>query len=328
MATHSLFWVFLLLVTPFSGCLDLIDGVTAEGAFSRTLDVNGPMELDVSSGAGSIHVRRGAPGEVTIHGKIRVRRSSLSQAEDIVDELAQEPPIEQTGSVIRVGRIDRAEWRRNVSISYEITVPVQTLVRARTGSGSVDVDGVEQTVEARSGSGSVRISRVTGSVDAEAGSGSVTVTSTRGAVKAHTGSGSIRAEDVAGHFNGSTGSGSISVEQSGPGGASLRTGSGRITASGVEGPLEAQTGSGSIRVQGSPVAAWRARTGSGSISLRLPPDAAFDFDGRSSSGGVSIDHPVTVTVQGRVNRKHVQGKVRGGGPLVKVETGSGSIGVE
>ena len=60
----------------------------------------------------------------------------------------------------------------------------------------------------------------------------------------------------------------------------------------------------------------------------VPPDdpAAFDLDARVSSGGIDVAHPVTVS--GRMDRRHVQGKVRGGGSLVEVHTSSGGIRIE
>ena len=43
-----------------------------------------------------------------------------------------------------------------------------------------------------------------------------------------------------------------------------------------------------------------------------------------------LNHPVTTTVQGRVeeSRKSVIGKVRGGGPTISVHTGSGDIEID
>ena len=64
-------------------------------------------------------------------------------------------------------------------------------------------------------------------------------------------------------------------------------------------------------------------SGSGSIHLRLPSDASFDLNARTSSGSISLDHPVTV--QGTMGKKEIRGKVRGGGVTVEVETGSGNI---
>jgi DUF4097 and DUF4098 domain-containing protein YvlB len=317
----------LVAVILLTCCISIMEGVTAEGSFDRTLEVSRAVNLDIRTGSGGIRVSHGDTSQVRIHGSIRVRRSSHSEAEDIVRELEQNPPVEQNGNEIRIGHQNRDDdLRRNVSISYELIVPANTELRARTGSGSIAVEGLQQPVEARTGSGSVDVRDVSSRVEAHTGSGSITLTSIQGETEAHTGSGRIRAEGLAGPFTGSTGSGSISIEQTAAGGADIHTGSGGIKAFGVEGPLKARTGSGSIRAEGKPIADWDLHTGSGSISLRLPPDAAFNFEGRSSSGGISIDHPVTV--QGRVERRRIQGQVRGGGPLVRVETGSGSVEVE
>ncbi len=62
----------------------------------------------------------------------------------------------------------------------------------------------------------------------------------------------------------------------------------------------------------------------------LPQQAAFDLDVSTSSGSVEVDHPVTTTVQGRVEEAHksIRGKVRGGGPEISVHTGSGDVRVD
>ena len=53
-------------------------------------------------------------------GRIKARDDSEQGAEEKVRYIAANPPIEQTGSIISIGRIDKEEYRRNVSISYEI----------------------------------------------------------------------------------------------------------------------------------------------------------------------------------------------------------------
>ena len=92
----------------------------------------------------------------------------------------------------------------------------------------------------------------------------------------------------------------------------------------------AEAGSGDIRGEGIAKNMWSVRTGSGNVNLRLPSDAAFDVDVSSSSGTVTMGHPVTTTIQGRVqeSRKSIVGKVRGGGPTISVHTGSGDIHVD
>lgn len=319
-------WFFphLLALVLLSGCVTYMEAVTAEGSFERALQVSGAVNLDIRSGSGNIRVVPGSVGQVQIRGAIRVRRGTQADAEALVRELEQSPPIEQTGNDLRIGHFGTESDRyRNVSISYDVTVPAETRAQARTGSGDVAVQNLKGPVEARSGSGNVEISNIGDTVNAHTGSGNIRLASVQGAAVAQTGSGDIRAEGVAGAFTGKAGSGNVVVTQTAPGGATLQTGSGNITASGLEGPLQAQTGSGSIKAEGQPSANWNLRAGSGDVSLSVPATAAFDFDAHTGSGSISIDHPMTV--QGKIERRRVQGKVRGGGALVSVQTGSGAV---
>jgi len=98
---------------------------------------------------------------------------------------------------------------------------------------------------------------------------------------------------------------------------------------GINGGFHAEAGSGDIHGKGFPKNMWNVRTGSGNVTLGVPSDAAFDVDISSSSGSVNMGHPVSTTVQGRIeeSRKSVVGKVRGGGPMISVHTGSGDVAV-
>jgi DUF4097 and DUF4098 domain-containing protein YvlB len=106
----------------------------------------------------------------------------------------------------------------------------------------------------------------------------------------------------------------------------VTTGSGSIELVGIAGALKAGTGSGKITVDGRQDGDWKLGTGSGSISVRLPGDAAFILDAESRSGGITIDHPLMV--EGKISNRHIRGEVRGGGPLLKIDTGSGRVLVE
>ena len=297
-----------------------------EGSFARNLTVSGPVDLEVMSGSGDIQVRTGNATEVRVSGRIRARRDREADAQEIVRQLEADPPIQQNGNEIIIGRADDGERLRNVSISYEVVVPAQTEVEARSGSGDVTIEGVQRPVVARAGSGDVTVSATGSDVDAQAGSGDVSLRSVQGTARAQAGSGNIEATDIAGPFTGSSGSGDIEVRQTASGDVSVQTGSGDIGVRGVQGALRANTGSGTIVAEGGPAAPWDVRAASGDIRLRLPSDAAFDLEARTASGDVSTDHPMTV--QGSLNRGHLQGRVRGGGPTVSVRTASGDIRVE
>jgi DUF4097 and DUF4098 domain-containing protein YvlB len=128
-------------------------------------------------------------------------------------------------------------------------------------------------------------------------------------------------------MRGGTGSGNIELEETAAGDIDLHTGSGNITARGIQGAFRADTGSGDITGEGMQAGAWNIRTGSGNVHVHLPANAAFDADISTSSGSINVNAPITMTVQGRVQetRRSIQGKVRGGGPLLTLRTGSGDI---
>src|ERR1017187_8042092 len=299
--------VLRTLVFIFASALASFASVA--GTFDRSFQVNGAVDLEVLSRSGDITVRNGAAGTVSIHGKIHVNNSwfGLERKAD-VQAIQSNPPIRQNGNSIRIDYVNAS----NISIDYEITVPENTAVRAHTGSGDQNVEGLKGNVDLESGSGDLKMARVTGEM------------------RFQTGSGNVKGRDLSGPAKIKAGSGDIEIEEMGAGDVDIRTGSGNITVNGINGGFHAEAGSGDIHGNGSPKNMWSVRTGSGNVTLRVPSDAAFDVDISSSSGTVTLGHPVTTTVQGRIqeSRKSVIGKVRGGGPIVSVHTGSGDVAVD
>src|SRR5579872_5933499 len=192
-------------------------GGDAEGSFARTLQVTGPVDLDVQTGSGHIEVRAGGSSAVVIRGTIRVREGIFGSGstEERVRAIESHPPIQQNGNMIRVGQMEDPELRRGISIAYEITVPAETRLRAHTGSGHVTVDGIHGPVNAETGSGEVTVSRISDEVRAHTGSGRMELDAIQGSVDAHTGSGSIRGTRIAGRIVASTGSGGVELAQIG-----------------------------------------------------------------------------------------------------------------
>ena len=298
-----------ILLIPGLACADFL---AKTGSFEESLMLDGDVILDVDTGSGSIDIRAGSGRKASIKGEVRVQRRSFWRrsvdADDVIRQVEENPPIQLSDGRLRVGHFTDKSLGKLVSISYEIVVPADTEVVADTGSGSITIRDIAA------------------SVDADTGSGSITLRNIGGAVRADTGSGSIRADGVAGAFDADTGSGSVYLMQTAPGDVSVSTGSGSSELLGVVGALHADSGSGRIVVEGRQEGRWKLDTGSGSVRIDLPDDAAFDLDAESNSGGITIDHPLTMT--GSMSKKHVKGQVRGGGPLLHIDTGSGSIKVE
>jgi hypothetical protein len=298
-----------------------------EGSFDRTLSVTGPVQLEVGTGSGSIEVTPGPSGSVEVHGVIRARSGffSGSDAAEKVRRIEENPPVEQEGNVIRIGR--RAAYDESlyegVSISYRIAAPAATALAAKSGSGSQTITGLEGPVSAAAGSGSLTLGDIGGDVEARAASGSIRIDGVAGNLSVKTGSGSIDALAVRGAIEASAGSGGIELEQSGEGDVSVHSGSGGVRLRGVRGGLSVSTSSGSIRVQGEMVRDWSLEASSGGITVELPPEASFELDAQTGSGSIDTERPLTVT--GRMSRRSLRGSVGSGGPRLEIETSSGSI---
>ena len=255
--------------------------LASEATFDRTLTVNGRVELTVANGSGNIHLTHGSGSQVHVFGQVK---SGWGGSEEQVKEIAANPPIEQTGNIVRIGA--HHQNLHNISIDYEIEAPADAYLDAGTGSGNVDDDGVGENA------------------------------------KLNTGSGNIHATGLHGGFQLETGSGNIYAEQTGQGDVKAETGSGSIELRNLRGGLRAETGSGNIRLGGAPTASWRLETGSGSVEY-WAGDAAFTLDAETGSGSVHTDREMVT--QGESDRRHVTGKLNGGGPTVRIETGSGNI---
>jgi len=282
---------------------------TPQGHFEKTFPVTGPVDLEVHTHSGDIIVRSGPAGSVSIRGKIYVGDHWLFGSRHVdVSDIEQHPPLRQDGNSIHIDYVNA----RDIAVDYEITAPADATIRTHSGSGDQTIEGTRGNVDLQSGSGDVKLSRLTGEI------------------RLQTGSGNVRAHAIAGPVRGGAGSGDIEVEETASGDIDLHTGSGNITVRGIQGGFRADTGSGDVTAEGSQTGSWEIRTGSGNVHVRLPANAAFDANISTSSGTLDVDAPITMTVQGRVQetRKSIVGKVRGGGPLLSLRTGSGDIHIE
>src|ERR1700736_227377 len=283
---------------------------TPQGTFEKTFEVTGPVNLEVQTRSGDITVRSGPAGTISVRGRIFVGNRWLfgDRRSAEVHEIEQNPPLRQEGNSIRIDYVNV----RDIAVDYEITVPVETAVRAHTGSGDQTIEGLHGNADLQSGSGDMRLSRLTGEIRIQSGSGN------------------LRGHEISGPVRGGTGSGDVELEETGSGDVDLHTGSGNLTARGLNGTFRGETGSGDITAAGRQTGAWEIRTGSGNVHVRLPSNSAFEADLSTGSGTLDIDAPITMTVQGRVpeTRKSIHGQVRGGGPVLKVHTGSGDIHIE
>jgi hypothetical protein len=259
--------------------------LAADGTFDKTLHVSGQVMLSVNTGSGYVHVTPGSSNEVHIIGHVHANSWGFGGS-----------PDERVKQVVNNPPIDQSgnivtigrhqDSMRNVSIDYDVTAPKGTQLEANSGSGDLRLQDLGGPLKANTGSGTIEAGGFTGRVQLQTGSGDIRA-------------GLQSANDV----KATTGSGSIHLQ-------------------GVDGPLFAETGSGDIEIGGRPNSDWKLETGSGSVTLNVG-GAHFTLDASTGSGSVHSDPPIST--HGALERHHIQGDINGGGPTVRIETGSGDI---
>jgi len=199
----------------------------------------------------------------------------------------------QNGDAIDVSVKTGSVWNwgmRHTSVRLEIHMPKDADLTARSGDGSVEADSIN------------------GNVDITTGDGSITVQGAKGNIRFHTGDGHIEARGLDGRVDASSGDGHISLEGRFDG-LNIKTGDGSVTARATAGSKVQST--------------WTIHTGDGSVDVEIPGDLQADIDASTHDGHISLGLPVTV--QGNFSSSQIHGKMNGGGQLLTIRTGDGSI---
>lgn len=313
--------VSLAFVLAFSGCGM---GPSVSGSFDRSLDVSGPIRLELANISGDVSIAGSNDGKVHVHGNVRVSGFGFGSPQERLNNILASPPVELKGDTLRVGR-DTSRLR-GASISYDVEVPRQTEVSVSSVSGSESIRDVAGPLHAESVSGSiqaqnisheVRLSSTSGTVEAvDCGddvratsvSGSATVTNAKGDVVAHSISGNVSVTNPGGRVDTDSSSGSIDVR-------------------GVTADVKAHASAGRLTVQGNPSgnSYWELRTVSGSVRIAVPSNANFHFSAGAVSGQIRAQIPIVIEEQGKHSLRAHMGD---GGGRVEIHTVSGDIEVQ
>lgn len=311
----------LLLVAATFALAGCYTGPSVNGSFARTYTVSGPIRLELSNASGDVDITQGAVGTVSIHAEVRASGFGFENPQKRLDDIVSDPPIEQRGDTIRIGK-DLSRMR-NVSISYKIQVPHETEVDAnvasgaqnirdlrgpvkvRSASGSINVENIDRDTQLSTASGTISAENIGGDVQISSASGNVTVANIKGDARVHVVSGVIRISQPGGRVDGSTTSGEVEIQ-------------------GAANDVTAHSVSGRVYVQGNPGAQgyWNLKTASGGVQISVPPSANFHLSAEAVSGEIRADVPIVVEEQGKHS---LRARVGSDGGRVEVRTVSGEI---
>ena len=233
---------------------------------------------------------------ITGKPELRVETSDANIRVDTWGQNTIEARVTSEHWKIGEGGVRVIERQMGDSVELEVRLPHEhhtCIICVNVHSYRVNVEihmPREGRVNLRTGDGSIRLSNFKGDMQLESSDGSQEIDSVDGTLRTHAGDGHIRA---AGRFD--------SLDAS--------TGDGRIE-------IRALTGS-------TMASSWDLHTGDGSVTLELPENFAADVDLHTGDGHISLDMPVTV--EGRLGGNNIHGKLNGGGNLLTIHTGDGSI---
>jgi len=284
----------------FSACV-VVDSQAHITREEKRFGVTGKPDLRLTTYDGAIELRAGDGDTVLVEIEKR------GPTQEAIDQLRVESKQDGNRIEIEVKRPAREEVFFGIgstpTAKLIVTMPREGDVTAKSGDGSITVEGIHGRLELRTGDGSVRGRNAGGQMTIVTGDGSVTL------------------ESATGDLDGESGDGGISV-------------------SGTLGAVRLHTGDGSITFRaesGTKMSAdWSVSTGDGSVAMYLPQDFSAELDAHTGDGSIRNELSVQAEAgddskrsdeggRSEESKRTLRTRLGGGGKTLKIRTGDGSI---
>jgi DUF4097 and DUF4098 domain-containing protein YvlB len=288
--------------------------IVAEWEGGRPRKFSGEFVIDIPRDTALVKVETGGGAvEATgITGRVEIESGG---GKIHVDDIGSSVDVQTGGDAIDVGTVGGD-------------------LKLETGGGNISIGSVKGMIKAETGGGNVIV--LSGGMGAviEAAAGTVEIKRCGGKVKATTGGGSISLGDIAGPAEIETGGGSIRLT-SAKGRVGANAGAGTIELYGVP-SARVETGAGGITVKFINTGAERndsmLETAAGDVTVYLAPDVAISVrasvdlgNGHHITSDFSDIHIAAEGGQWAPRTLTAEGKLNGGGPMLKVRTTTGDI---
>lgn len=302
-------------------------------------------ETKVRTSGGSIHVYGGAAGdtrvEVYVYSNNGKRDLSKEEIQQRLDEMYDLEIGVKNNQLVAIAKPKEKirDWKKALSISFKVFVPGKTGTDLATSGGSIHlsklsgkqdfstsggslhVESVSGTIKGRTSGGSIHVEDSKQDIDLRTSGGSIEAKNCEGKISLHTSGGSLSLKDLKGDIKAGTSGGSVEGKRIG-GELSAHTSGGSIRFDDLTCSLETSTSGGSITVSMKELGEYvRISNSSGNVDLDLPKGKGVDLD--LEANRVKTDR--LENFSGTMKEDGVNGKINGGGVLVKVKAGSGQI---
>jgi len=303
------------------------DGIAGDSAYSYDIGTTsipltgGERRVVLRNPNGNVEMKAGDVDDIRIQATVLISKLTGAEAEAIAAKSGiayrlngSELEIETAGEEYRVLGV-----RHRPRMNLVVTVPSGRKVdfELRMKNGRIDAEGISvlRDFTAETTNGHVSISRIDGNVKVETTNGIIAVEETQGDAVLETTNGKITATRIAGDVRAVTTNGTLLIEQVG-GDVEAETTNGRITLTGIAGKITAETTNGPVVAESETIGGkWRLKTTNGSVTVRLPEDASFKVQGRTSGNQTTrSDFPLNA------RKGEISGEVNGGGAEIQIST--------
>jgi len=304
-------------------------------------------DVDSRTQGGSIDVAGVSASEARVEVYITGNnwKDHLSK-EEIQERLTADYDLEVSlsgGKVVARARTkhDNMNWKKSLSISFKIFVPVNSSTDLSTSGGSITLNNLSGTEQFRTSGGSLNVTKVSGRIDGQTSGGSITVEDSKDDIDLETSGGSIDATNCTGKIKLNTSGGSLTLKDL-KGTVRATTSGGSVDGARVDGELYAHTSGGSVTLRDLTCSLEASTSGggmdveikelrsyvklhnsSGHIHLELPANKGVDL----KLYGDKIKTSTLTAFSGSVEEHSVDGKLNGGGVPVTADAGSGHVNV-
>ena len=262
---------------------------TGQTIWDQAFNVGDAPTLHVSTNDAHVRLHIGNANTIQAHVVHDLKKWGL-----YVNDSPTEVSLLQNGDVVEVSARTRGVGVVFGGVSeqftIDVTLPAHCTVTVRSGDGAVDVPAMSGHLEVQTGDGHIRVSGARGDIQLASGDGGIDAEGLDGALRAHSGDGHLH---VSGRFDV----------------LDLRTGDGHMEANAARGSKLAEQ--------------WNLETRDGGMQVHIPHDLRAMLDARSGDGRLHVDLPISV--RGDIRHHQLTGELNGGGPLLRLRSGDGSL---